>query len=42
MGGVVGREQKGENEVIIISKERNIKNNKVERERQQTTPDTDF
>lgn len=39
MGGVIGRGRKMENDVIIISKERNTKNNKMEREREQKTPD---
>lgn len=42
MGGVVGREQKGENDVIIISKERNIKNNKVRDNRKHLTLTSSF
>lgn len=42
MGGVVGREQKGENDVIIVSKERNIKNNKVRDNRKHLTLTSSF
>lgn len=42
MGGVVGREQKGENDVIVISKERNIKNNKVRDNRKHLTLTSSF